>query len=721
MKYKETVCENSKKMLPLASDEQLQILINLETGNNVIVNSVAGSGKTTSNLHISKKFPDKNILLLTYNAKLKIETRQRVASLEIGNLETHSYHSFCVKYYHDKCFTDSELKVVLTENILPRRRFKYDIIILDEAQDITSLFFEIICKIYCENDVEVAAQLVVMGDEKQSIFGFHGADERFITFAADVFSFNPFPWSKCFLTKSYRITHEMAQFLNFCMLHENRIRSSKTTNIQPNYIQCNSFEGWEPFFQVKNWLEMGILPGEIFILAPTIKAKTSIWKLENRIKEFYGNKVPIFVPTGDDTKLDDEILNGKLIFSTFHQSKGLERTAVMVLGFDSSYFEFYKKDVNPNICPNELYVATTRALKHLTLIHHYEKGFLPFLDREKISEFSKFQKKPLKPGFVLHKEYSPISPTELLAHVGYQLLDECYECLIITELSPKKEMINIPWKITQDYDEFSGSECVSEITGLAIPSYYALKSTGSIEIFENILKELTEMEKMDPFYTDVQIEIIKIDVHAITPEQLLYISTVWDAIKSKLKFKLYQIKNYNWLTSENLYHCFNRLLDIQISPMALFEQKFEVFSSSNKELLGRNLIGFADCLDNNKLFEFKCVQELKKEHFLQLAIYAYLSENNPQSRNFQLKENLLNDRTTKTPGYFLYNILSAQMFEIKCNSLILKRIVKKLMDNKFCKKPTFSDEAFLFNLENAKKSAINRYVRTTETINGCLF
>ena len=45
---------------------------------NVIVDSVAGSGKTTSIIYIAKSLKKKRILLLTYNSKLKIETKERV-------------------------------------------------------------------------------------------------------------------------------------------------------------------------------------------------------------------------------------------------------------------------------------------------------------------------------------------------------------------------------------------------------------------------------------------------------------------------------------------------------------------------------------------------------------------------------------------------------------------------------------------------------------------
>ena len=104
--------------LPIYSDEQYNVIKNLEN-NNTVVNSVAGSGKTTCNLHIAKYFNHKNILLLTYNAKLKIETRDKVKKLGLTNIIVQNYHSFCVKYYDNKCFTDSKIIALLKNNKKP--------------------------------------------------------------------------------------------------------------------------------------------------------------------------------------------------------------------------------------------------------------------------------------------------------------------------------------------------------------------------------------------------------------------------------------------------------------------------------------------------------------------------------------------------------------------------------------------------------------------------
>lgn len=64
--------------LPKTSKEPYDISKKLND-NHVIVDAAAGSGKTTSNLHIS--FFIKWDLLLTYNTNLKLETCDKVENI----------------------------------------------------------------------------------------------------------------------------------------------------------------------------------------------------------------------------------------------------------------------------------------------------------------------------------------------------------------------------------------------------------------------------------------------------------------------------------------------------------------------------------------------------------------------------------------------------------------------------------------------------------------
>jgi hypothetical protein len=625
--------------LPEISKEQNNIIQQLSLNNNVVVDSVAGSGKTTTNLHIAKHFNNMNTLLLTYNSKLKLETREKSKKLGINNIEVHSYHSFCVKYYDNECFTDTIINKII-KNLKHRlKKFSFDLIVLDEAQDITSLYYELICKIYKDNK-NINTKICIFGDKKQSIFDFNNADQRFIEYATDLFNFNSYNWIRCNLPVSFRITYEMSLFINKCLLKEDRIISNKITNNKPRYIICDCFgdtlgTSSRTFEEVKYYFDLGYKPNDIFILAPSIKSgSTPVRQLENKIKREMPN-VMVYVPTNDDEKLDEELLEGKIIFSTFHQTKGLERKVVIIFNFDNSYFEYYKKDANPCICSNELYVATTRGIEHLTLFHHYNNEYLHFIDKNNIQTYCHFEDTEMfiKPKTKLLKNINT-SITDVIKFLPQNIIDECFNKLEKTKNSKYIiNKINIPLKISND----ETTECVSEITGIAIPSMFELKLKNKMNIFEILVDKNFEeniinngnngcLIQLDNKAKQKKYNINDINIKNLTSQEMLYISNCWNTLKNGYLFKIYQITNYDWLEQQKLNECVNRLTELNISINSTFEYRLE--TENEVELLNRKLIGFIDCIDkeNNIVYEFKCVQKLEKEHYLQLAFYMYMYE-----------------------------------------------------------------------------------------------
>ena len=521
--------------LPSISQEQKNIIDLLKEKKNIVVDSVAGSGKTTTNLYIAKSFSYLNILLLTYNAKLKIETREKIDKLGITNLETHSYHSFCVKYYDKKCYTDYEILKIINSNIKIKKKINYDIIILDEAQDITNLYYELICKIY--NDNNINAQICLLGDRYQSIYDFNNADPRFIIYSEQLFNFNNLFWNKCQLSQSYRITKEMADFINICLLNSNRIKSNKITNNKPTYIICNTFADSitsPQFIELQKYLAMGYKPDEIFILAPSIKSMNSpVRQFENMIKKNIKD-VPIYVPSSEDEKLDKEILKNKLVFSTFHQAKGLERKVVIIFGFDDSYFKFYKKELNPLFCPNEFYVATTRASEYLTLLHDDKHDFFQFIHIDRIKNYCNFNiYNELRIQKIKSKNHET-SVTDLIKHLPIEIINNCVSYLKLDIIKKEDNIINIPIKINDKY----GYESVSEITGTAIPAFFEYTKFNKMTILESNKEDIED--QVDNL--NIKNNLDKIKLENITEEDLLYISNIYCSIKSGFIFKQYQIK-----------------------------------------------------------------------------------------------------------------------------------------------------------------------------------
>lgn len=195
------------------STEQQLIIDNLKRGH-VIVDAVAGSGKTTTARFIGKHFPDKSILLLTYSSRLKEDARSKLINT---NIEPHSYHSFFHKYYK-RCSRDEALLNIINKQEMPRP-YDYDILILDELQDMQELYYSAV--IYLLNHMPKSVRLCLLGDKYQMIFGYNGADYRFLVLADKIFhhpKIQPLKFYKSTLSTSFRLTHPMAQFINHSLL-----------------------------------------------------------------------------------------------------------------------------------------------------------------------------------------------------------------------------------------------------------------------------------------------------------------------------------------------------------------------------------------------------------------------------------------------------------------------------------------------------------------------
>ena len=723
--------------LPNISDEQLSVIEGLSQNNNIIVDSVAGSGKTTCNLHIAKSFPLLNILLLTYNAKLKLETREKVSKLKIDNLETQSYHSFCVKHYDKKCYTDTTLTTILDTDQPLFDPINYDIIIIDEAQDMSYLYYQLVCKIYKDNRKQ--AKICIVGDKFQSIFQFNGADERFITMAEKLFNFNEWTWKTCKLSTSFRITSQMSSFINHCMLKDERIMSSKISIYKPRYLLC-SFNSTLIFEEVIYYISLGYKPEDIFILAPSIKSKSEkspIRILENRIKVDTNFNV---YAASENEKIDSDIIKEKIVFATFHQTKGLERKVTIVLSFDESYFKFFNKNASTLKCPNELYVAVTRGIERLTLVHINTNKYLPFLEKNELEKYCHIV------GLIKEKTDDrrttqiTTNPTELLSHLPSNVLDECMALLNIETIRPPCEKIHFSSK-TKKISKDSTCESVSELTGVAIPTYYELQMKGVMNIYNILITTRFPNVYADrKVNREIRSKLEKICIEKLTSEDLLFIVNCWDCSKSNLLFKMYQIKKYDWLPQNKLLQCIDRLSSLQIPTNAKFELQYDVPTINSQPYyvticdIRLALRGYVDCLDDCNLYEFKCVSELSVEHHLQLAIYMYMDQYIRLQCENKLKEDIktnsddiekigdvnenfihydvlrdrLDELKTKVKDdkqflsikhnemiYYLYNVLSDELIRITCDMESLTRMMEILITHKYFKSTRVSDLFFL--------------------------
>src|SRR5690606_13886669 len=145
--------------------------------------------------------------------KLRIETKEKAERQCLNNIEIHTFHSFYQKYF-DYCNNDIMMDKIISTKQEPKQTYNYDMIILDECQDLTKLLYcgvKYLCS-FLPNLNET--KFIVLGDKNQNIYQYKGADYRFLTLASHLFNWNKYKWIYRTLSVSYRLTKNTAQVVN---------------------------------------------------------------------------------------------------------------------------------------------------------------------------------------------------------------------------------------------------------------------------------------------------------------------------------------------------------------------------------------------------------------------------------------------------------------------------------------------------------------------------
>lgn len=680
----------------IPSSEQKKI-VDLLNDYNVTIDSVAGAGKTSCVLFIADKYKDLSILVLTYNSQLKAETRKRAE--KYSNLDVHSYHSFCVANYDKSGHTDDKINDVISLQFESACDIMYDIIIADESQDITPLLYKFLCKILNDNKKKDTCKIMIMGDQMQSIYKFREADSRFITYSSKLFNkFNKYEWVDTTLSETFRCTIPMVDFINNCMLGYKRLNSNKKSSIKPDYIICNSY-GYPGI--VLTELLKTYKPYEIFVTAYSTKDKTPIKHLANYVTN--NLNIPIYCSNSDQESLDSRVIENKLVFSTIHQLKGRERKAVMLIGFDEGYFEYYDKVADRSICPNELYVATTRATEKLIMIHDSKKNYLPFLNNKLLAKYAKFEHKQTKENTIrriVQNNNDTYGISDLVSYLPFSIEKLCMNYLdfkIINEAENKLDIPNIIKLENRMGDtKVDIYESVADVTGVSIPAYFEYKRFGKSSLFSKNLVErnikilensqceskkkiamITKLKKFSKTLKEFHKNYIEnIDINNLAVNDLLKISLYYSAQQNKTDYKLKQITSFDWLTKPILDEGTDRLDSIIKGKNLLFEESVEAI------FFGNTVMGEIDCidLDNKIIYEFKCTQDLTISHMIQLGIYMCITMYVNGYKDYK---------------YRLFNIFTNELREISASNDNLEEIIKILIEHKMNGEIMKSDDEFL--------------------------
>lgn len=673
------------------SEEQEKIINAIVNNKNVIVNAVAGSGKTTTVLLIANKLQHKKILQITYNKQLKFEVRDKIEKLNLSNIEIQTYHSLGVKYYDPQCYTDDNISKVLTNNKKIKYKPNYDIIIIDEIQDMTQNYYELVYKFI--QDIGFNKNMLLLGDSHQGVYEFKNADVRYLLFADKLWDRE---FEKLTLNQTFRMTTQISSFVNKIMIGNERIISKKKSINQVYYYRINLFNDLITIYNKILMLLQDYKFDDFFILAPSLKnADNPCKKLENMLVK---SNIPVYYTRNEEDGIEEQIISGKIVFTTFHQAKGRERKIVIIFGFDDSYFDLYAKDKNKSICPSEIYVAITRASEVLILLENEINNPLKFLKKtpSQIKKYSfvdyisqnnitKNKKKKKEANKISHKT-TVKDLTSYLSEVTINDVSIIIDILFKTIKEETKETtINIPLTITTSNNLI---EDVSDINGIIIPAMYESQMKLSNSSLEDIVDELLRTNVTTN--TILLDKIFKLNSTKNKIEKYALLGLIYVSLTENLLFKLNQIDNYNWLTQDMIDMCIKNLQN-NFGKDVLYEQticdKCKNYYTHEHDLYGDiNICGRIDAIDENYVWELKCTSSITLEHLLQLTIYAWLYE-----KCFG-----------KYKKYRILNIRTGEIRELEYQEHLIDQVIELLFINKYDPKFKYSDEKFLVNCETIR-------------------
>lgn len=333
-----------------ATDQQLEILEDLELNERTAVMGYAGTGKTIIATEFAKRMSDsgKRVLLLFYNRMVANSVRYGLG--RDSPVECATFHSIARKVIEsgdpiwwkanakkdDSAFWETEAPLKMLE-VLESQAPSYDAIIVDEGQDFKTEWFETLEKLLVPDE---GSRYVVFYDDNQDIFG-RWSD----------LPWKPNTYTRKRLRKNCRNTKAIIDYLNSIVPSE-MVGFENSPSGQPVVIKQLPSQNVETDTiknDVETFLKEGVDPGKIVILinGPLAEsAVSSLQKIGRYPVEWMGRTYRPDAPLIQVTNIQN--------------FKGLEADVILVTGIG-------KQETTK--VPEMLYTQASRARLLLTI--HY--------------------------------------------------------------------------------------------------------------------------------------------------------------------------------------------------------------------------------------------------------------------------------------------------------------------------------------------------------------
>ena len=553
---------NTKNELVL-SEEQSNFIAKALEGRNILVDACIGSGKTTAIQMLCNELPaTKKILYLTYNKLLKLDAKSKIKN---ENVTVQNYHGIAGTYLRRNWISVGINDAISTFNNLCFKLDKYDILIIDEYQDIKTEFATLLNLF---KDANPKMQIIAVGDLMQKIY--------------DDTTLNVYDFIREFLgdylelefTKCFRLNNDLAQKLS-------RVWKKKIVGVNDNcqVYEMSYDEAFEFISQQKT--------KDILCLGKNNGSRSEMMNdLEEAFPDKF-NKNTVYSKIRDnDCAGTTEPNENSAIFDTFDGSKGMERKICVIFDFTESCWDYRLNQVNQSyeILRNIFCVAASRGKEKIIFVNDGDE----MLSERSLSSPS--EKKA---------QYKDVTISNMF---DFKYSEDKALCYSLLDISPIETIDFSAIEVKRNDGLIDLSPCVGVYQeAMYFDSYSIDRTIDMYMFFHRDQKSLwnKEMKK-----SDIESKILFLT--SLEFNQARYRNQVVLPFISK--------ESENKLT-ERLHERLEPNEDVQIECHIDFALKY-------RGKLGFTARGFADAVKDDTVYELKFVSELSTENYLQCACYV---------------------------------------------------------------------------------------------------
>lgn len=398
--------------MPVLSDEQELFVRKALEGSNLLCDACIGSGKTTAIQALCNRLDaSKRVLYLTYNRLLKIDAQNKINA---PHTFVTNYHGFAGTYISRAGVSCGKSDVIQAFNRVHPRLDRYDVLIMDEYQDIEQEMADMLLYI---KECNPGIQIIAVGDMDQKIY-----DKTTLNVPSFMHRFlgEHFPME---FTKCFRLSADIAASLGR-VWNKTIIGVNDTCKVG----RMNKYEALKLLARLdpKDVLCLGARTG---IMADTLNM------LESRFPDRY-NKQTVYASIRDnDSGGSTRPTEDSAIFTTFDSSKGLERKVCIIFDYtlDYWYTRVNQPDADYTIIRNIFLVAASRGKEMIVFVEPASSDSIP-LTWNDISTPPVNQK----------SEFRDLDMSDMFSFRYKEDVEDCYSLIKVKKLRPAGDVIDIP-------------------------------------------------------------------------------------------------------------------------------------------------------------------------------------------------------------------------------------------------------------------------------------